>query len=141
MAGMANKKENFIAFFLSNPRRRPVEIVLPLLEIPGSIAKAWAIPITKLFLKFRRDLKLEFDAKKRKIPEIKNPKAITCKLKKVLSIIFLNKNPITATGIVAVTINKAILKFWLLKFKVKKSLKIDLISLSKNIITANKVAK
>ena len=57
IAGIPNRKENLAASPLSQPNNRPVEIVMPDLETPGKIAKAWEIPIKKLsiylwFLKF-----------------------------------------------------------------------------------------
>jgi hypothetical protein len=43
--GTTIKKENRAAFSLSIPSNTEVEIVAPDLDIPGSIAIAWAIPI------------------------------------------------------------------------------------------------
>ena len=40
MAGMPKRKENFATSALSQPKTRPVEIVIPDLETPGIIAKA-----------------------------------------------------------------------------------------------------
>ena len=48
MAGIPKRKENFAASLLSQPEIKAVEIVIPDLETPGKIAKAWAIPINKL---------------------------------------------------------------------------------------------
>ena len=48
MAGMPRIKENLAASSLSQPDNKAKEIVAPDLDIPGIIAKAWAIPIKKL---------------------------------------------------------------------------------------------
>ena len=48
MAGMPKRKENLAASALSQPDTRAVEIVIPDLETPGKIAKAWEKPIRKL---------------------------------------------------------------------------------------------
>ena len=48
MAGIPKRKENLAASSLSQPDTRAVEIVIPDLEIPGKIAKAWERPIRKL---------------------------------------------------------------------------------------------
>ena len=47
ITGITIKKENFAASFLSFPKKIDVQIVEPDLEIPGIIAKAWAIPIIR----------------------------------------------------------------------------------------------
>ena len=51
IAGMPKRKENFAASLLSQPDTRAVEIVIPDLETPGIIAKAWERPIKKLWEK------------------------------------------------------------------------------------------
>ena len=43
------RNENLVMASLSTPRIRPVEIVAPDREMPGSIATAWAIPINTDF--------------------------------------------------------------------------------------------
>ena len=48
IAGMPKRKENFAASPLSQPDIRAVEIVIPDLDTPGKIAKAWEKPIKKL---------------------------------------------------------------------------------------------
>lgn len=48
--GMNIKKENFTAFSFSILKNIAVEIVIPLLEIPGNSARACINPITKEFL-------------------------------------------------------------------------------------------
>ena len=48
IAGIPNRKENFAASLLSQPVIRAVEIVIPDLEKPGTIANAWEKPIKKL---------------------------------------------------------------------------------------------
>ena len=48
IAGIPKRKENFAASLLSQPDTRAVEIVIPDLETPGIIAKAWEKPIKKL---------------------------------------------------------------------------------------------
>ena len=48
IAGMPKRKENFAASLLSQPDTRAVEIVMPDLETPGIIAKAWERPTKKL---------------------------------------------------------------------------------------------
>ena len=48
IAGNPNKKENFAASPLDHPDINAVEIVIPDLETPGKIAKAWETPIKKL---------------------------------------------------------------------------------------------
>lgn len=45
IAGMARRKENWIALSFDQPKSFAAEIVAPLLEIPGRIATAWNIPI------------------------------------------------------------------------------------------------
>jgi len=44
MAGIEIRKENLNAFSLFNPSSRAVDIVIPLLESPGKIAKPWVAP-------------------------------------------------------------------------------------------------
>ena len=48
IAGIPKIKENFAASPLSQPDTKAVEIVIPDLETPGKIAKAWERPIKKL---------------------------------------------------------------------------------------------
>ena len=48
MAGIPKRKENLAASPLSQPHNRAVEIVMPDLETPGKMAKAWERPIRKL---------------------------------------------------------------------------------------------
>ena len=48
--GIDIKKENLTASFSFNPKSNPEEIVAPLLEIPGNIARACDKPINKEFL-------------------------------------------------------------------------------------------
>ena len=48
IAGIPNRKENFVASALSHPDIKAVEIVMPDLENPGITANAWEIPIKKL---------------------------------------------------------------------------------------------
>ena len=48
MAGIPKIKENLAASSLSQPDTRAVEIVIPDLEMPGKMAKAWERPIRKL---------------------------------------------------------------------------------------------
>ena len=50
ITGMANKKENLVDSLALRPRKRAQLIVMPLLEIPGIIANAWARPIVKEIL-------------------------------------------------------------------------------------------
>ncbi len=45
IAGTDNKNENVATCFFSRPKSSPVLMVVPLLEIPGMIAKPWTIPI------------------------------------------------------------------------------------------------
>ena len=47
--GIPRRNENLAASFLSHPDKRAIEIVAPERDTPGKIAKAWAIPIYKLF--------------------------------------------------------------------------------------------
>ena len=47
IAGMPKRKENFAASLLSQPDTKAVEIVIPDLDTPGKIAKAWERPIKK----------------------------------------------------------------------------------------------
>ena len=49
IAGIPNRKENLAASPLSQPEIRAVERVIPDLETPGKIAKAWDKPIKRLF--------------------------------------------------------------------------------------------
>ena len=51
MEGMPKRKENFAASLLFQPDTKAVEIVIPDLETPGKTAKAWEMPIQKLFEK------------------------------------------------------------------------------------------
>ena len=48
IAGIPKRKENFAASTLFHPDTKAVEIVMPDLETPGKIAKAWERPIKKL---------------------------------------------------------------------------------------------
>ena len=47
--GIPRRNENLAASFLFHPEKRAIEIVAPERDTPGTIAKAWAIPIYKLF--------------------------------------------------------------------------------------------
>ena len=49
IAGILRRNENLAASFLFHPDKRAIEIVAPERDTPGTIAKAWAIPIYKLF--------------------------------------------------------------------------------------------
>ena len=49
IAGIPRRNENLAASFLFHPDKRAIEIVAPERDTPGTIAKAWAIPIYKLF--------------------------------------------------------------------------------------------
>ena len=49
IAGIPRRNENLAASFLFHPDKRAIEIVAPERDTPGKIAKAWAIPIYKLF--------------------------------------------------------------------------------------------
>lgn len=51
ITGMLIRKENFALFCLSAPESSPAEIVAPEREIPGKIARPWAIPIATACLK------------------------------------------------------------------------------------------
>ena len=48
IAGIPSRKENLVAFALSHPDIKAVEIVMPDLEKPGITANAWEKPIKKL---------------------------------------------------------------------------------------------
>ena len=48
MAGIPNRNENLAASPLCQPDTKAVEIVIPDLETPGKIAKAWERPIRRL---------------------------------------------------------------------------------------------
>ena len=50
IAGIPKRKENIVASFLFQPDKRAIEIVAPERDTPGIIAKAWAMPIYKLFI-------------------------------------------------------------------------------------------
>ena len=50
IAGIPRRNEYLAASFLFHPDNRAIEIVDPERDTPGKIAKAWAIPIYKLFL-------------------------------------------------------------------------------------------
>ena len=50
IAGIPSRKENIAASLLSQPDKSAIEIVAPERDTPGRIAKAWAIPINKLFI-------------------------------------------------------------------------------------------
>ncbi|MCL5019521.1 MAG: hypothetical protein M1426_03445 [Patescibacteria group bacterium] len=56
IAGIESKNENLKAFILSIPSISPVEIVAPLLEMPGIIAIPWAMPIRIELIKLRFSL-------------------------------------------------------------------------------------
>ena len=47
--GIPRRNENLAASLLFHPDKRAIEIVAPERDTPGTIAKAWAIPIYKLF--------------------------------------------------------------------------------------------
>src|SRR3972149_1243902 len=47
IAGIERRKENLPESSRFKPRKSPVEMVAPDLEIPGMIANPWAIPIRK----------------------------------------------------------------------------------------------
>ena len=50
IAGIPRRNEYLAASFLFHPNKRAIEIVAPERDTPGKIAKAWAIPIYRLFL-------------------------------------------------------------------------------------------
>ena len=50
IAGIPRRNEYLAASFLFHPDNRAIEIVDPERDTPGKIAKAWAIPMYKLFL-------------------------------------------------------------------------------------------
>ena len=50
IAGIPRRKEYLAASFLFHPDIRAIDMVDPERDTPGKIAKAWAIPIYKLFL-------------------------------------------------------------------------------------------
>ena len=50
IAGIPRRKENIVASFIFQPDNSAIEIVAPERDTPGTIAKAWAIPIYKLFI-------------------------------------------------------------------------------------------
>ena len=50
IAGIPSRNEYLAASFLVHPDNRAIEIVDPERDTPGKIAKAWAIPMYKLFL-------------------------------------------------------------------------------------------
>jgi len=43
--GIARRKEKSIAAFRLNPRSMPATMVIPLRDVPGTSAIAWAMPI------------------------------------------------------------------------------------------------
>ena len=45
ITGIAKKKDNLKASFLSIPKNNATDIVIPLRDIPGNIANAWINPI------------------------------------------------------------------------------------------------
>ena len=49
IAGIPRRNEYLAASFLFHPDKRAIEIVAPERDTPGKIAKAWAIPIYRLF--------------------------------------------------------------------------------------------
>ena len=49
IAGIPRRNEYLAASFLFHPNKRAIEIVAPERDTPGKIAKAWAIPIYRLF--------------------------------------------------------------------------------------------
>ena len=51
IAGIPSKKENFAASTLSQPSKSAIVMVIPDLETPGIIARDWAKPMRKLFVK------------------------------------------------------------------------------------------
>jgi len=46
MIGIARRKEKSTAAFRLSPRRIPATIVIPLRDVPGIRANAWATPIS-----------------------------------------------------------------------------------------------
>ena len=46
-AGIESRKENLVICLFVTPLNNPVPMVAPLLEIPGIIARPWAVPINK----------------------------------------------------------------------------------------------
>ena len=87
--GIPKRKENLAASPLSQPDARAVEIVIPDLETPGKMAKAWERPIKKVsenlwFFKFFEPF-FELSAKYIKIVIKKESNAIDKFERKILS--------------------------------------------------------
>lgn len=103
--GMKSKNENFAAFSLSMPRWSAVEIVVPLLEIPGKSARICARPIANDFLEFSFFPALVFFVERRIIPVIKKKIPTARSEPRLFEIRSENKRPKSPAGIVAIIKN------------------------------------
>ena len=120
IAGIERRNENFIASFSFSPARRPPAIVVPLLEIPGNNARAWAQPIKRAFFHPNFFLKLGILKSKeaiRRITEvIANPTVTTARLVNAASKYFWNRKPTIAAGMVPIIRSNPNFPLSLLKF-------------------------
>ena len=110
MMGVDNRNENLAAPSLVSPRHSPVVIVIPDLETPGTIARAWDIPmsrlVSKVILPISIFLALLRSAQYRRMPININIVAIRIGDLKTVSAFFSNRNPPIAPGTVAATKNQ-----------------------------------
>ena len=105
--GVDNKNENLAAPSLVTPISSPVVIVIPERETPGTIAKAWDIPINilvpKVILFISIFLALLRSAQYRKMPISINIMAMRIGDLNMVSAFFSNRNPPIAPGTLAAT--------------------------------------
>jgi len=87
IAGIANRKENLIAFSFFTPKSIAVEVVEPDLEIPGITAMAWANPTINELLRFKEPLGFVSEAANKNVPVVINPRAIMKRFENVASIV------------------------------------------------------
>ena len=105
--GVDSKNENLAAPSLVTPISSPVVIVIPERETPGTIAKAWDIPINilvpKVILFISIFLALLRSAQYRKMPISISIMAMRIGDLNMVSAFFSNRNPPIAPGTLAAT--------------------------------------
>ena len=107
MIGVDSRNENRAAPALVNPMNIPVVIVIPEREPPGTMARTWDIPISRLVPKVIRFISIFFallrSAQYRKTPINISMMAIKVGDLKTVSAFFSKRYPPIAPGILAAT--------------------------------------
>jgi len=106
--GIESINENLAAAPRSSPRKRPVVIVMPDLEIPGNNARPWEMPMITASFNVRLTMSRDFGAFlstiHNAIPMPLRVNAMSFGLRNTVSTWCSSKRPKIAPGIVAITI-------------------------------------